>query len=174
VRRSRKNFRTLKISRDAACPVCGASPTIRELRAENYAEACAPARPNSVSTDAADYPLESPSPKPKRLLSEEACTALLVDVREPYETENLQDPRRGADPQCEQIPERMHDLPRDEHLLIMCHVGARSMRVTEFLRAPGLHRGEQYRGGISAWARRSIRRCRATDRYARSSECAAT
>ncbi|MFM9079662.1 MAG: rhodanese-like domain-containing protein, partial [Opitutaceae bacterium] len=51
-----------------------------------------------------------------------------------------------------QIPERLADLPRDRHLLILCHAGARSMRVTEFLRARGLPSVTNIGGGISAWA----------------------
>ena len=146
-----QNFRTLKISRDTACPVCGASPTIRELRAENYAATCAPAQPISPPMETADYPLEISVTEAKRLLSEEACTALLVDVREPYETEICRIPGAELIP-MRQIPERMHDLPRDEHLLIMCHVGARSLRVTEFLRAQGFTAVSNIAGGISAWA----------------------
>jgi len=104
----------------------------------------------------------------RRLLSEEACTALLVDVREPYETEICQIAGAELIP-MRQIPERMHDLPRDEHLLILCHVGGGSMRVTEFLRAQGFTAVSNVAGGISAWPRRSTRRWRATDRYARNS-----
>jgi len=72
-------------------------------------------------------------------------------VREPYETEICQIAGAELIP-MRQIPERMHDLPRDEHLLILCHVGAASMRVTEFLRAQGFTAVSNVAGGISAWA----------------------
>jgi adenylyltransferase/sulfurtransferase len=51
-----------------------------------------------------------------------------------------------------QIPERLGDLPREKHLLIHCHHGARSLRVTEYLRAQGFTRVSNVAGGIEAWA----------------------
>jgi adenylyltransferase/sulfurtransferase len=100
--------------------------------------------------DATDYPLEISVTETKRLLDEEACTALLIDVREPYETEICH--VKGAELiPMRQIPEKMHDLPKDEHLLIMCHTGVRSMRVTEFLRAQGFSSVSNVGGGIAAW-----------------------
>jgi adenylyltransferase/sulfurtransferase len=100
--------------------------------------------------DSKEIPLEISVTEAKRLLDEEACTALLIDVREPYETEICR--VKGAELiPMRQIPERMHDLPRDEHLLILCHVGARSMRVTEFLRAQGFTAVSNVAGGIAAW-----------------------
>jgi adenylyltransferase/sulfurtransferase len=51
-----------------------------------------------------------------------------------------------------QIPAQVHALPRDEHLLIMCHHGGRSMRVTQFLRAQGYTAVSNIAGGINAWA----------------------
>jgi adenylyltransferase/sulfurtransferase len=52
-----------------------------------------------------------------------------------------------------QIPENVDALPRDKHLLILCHSGARSRRVTDFLRARGLNAVSNITGGIDAWAR---------------------
>ena len=45
-------------------------------------------------------------------------------------------------------------LPRDKHLLIHCHSGMRSMRVTEYLRAQGFPAVSNVGGGIAAWATR--------------------
>jgi adenylyltransferase/sulfurtransferase len=144
-----QRFQTLALSRDPNCPLCGTSPTIRELRAENHSEACAPNSSSSMdSTD--DIPLEISVTDAKRLLDEEASTARLVDVREPYETEICQVKGSELIP-MRQIPERMHDLPRDEHLLILCHTGVRSRRVTEFLRAQGFTAVSNVGGGIAAW-----------------------
>jgi len=72
-------------------------------------------------------------------------------VREPFETEIAR--VKGAELiPMRQIPERAGELPRDEHLLIMCHHGGRSMRVTEFLRAHGLTAVTNIAGGIDAWS----------------------
>ena len=51
-----------------------------------------------------------------------------------------------------QIPEHARSLPRDEHLLIMCHHGGRSLKVTEYLRAQGYTAVSNVAGGIDAWA----------------------
>jgi rhodanese-related sulfurtransferase len=51
-----------------------------------------------------------------------------------------------------QIPEHAAALPRDKHLLIMCHHGGRSRRVTEYLRAQGFDAVTNIAGGIDAWA----------------------
>ena len=44
------------------------------------------------------------------------------------------------------------ELPRDRHLLILCHSGMRSMRVTQFLRSQGFNAVSNIAGGIDAWA----------------------
>ncbi len=143
-----QRFQTIALPRDPSCPLCGSTPTLRELRAENYAAACAPAIPSPMDTT--EYPLEISVTDAKRLLDEEACTALLVDVREPYETEICRVKGSELIP-MRQIPQRVHDLPKDEHLLILCHTGVRSLRVTEFLRAQGFAAVSNVAGGIAAW-----------------------
>jgi adenylyltransferase/sulfurtransferase len=51
-----------------------------------------------------------------------------------------------------QIPGHVETLSRDKHLLILCHSGGRSLRVTEFLRSRGLNAVSNIAGGIDAWA----------------------
>jgi adenylyltransferase/sulfurtransferase len=72
-------------------------------------------------------------------------------VREPHELAICHLPQAEAIP-MRQIPERLDALPRDRHLLILCHAGGRSRRVTEFLRARGLTAVSNIAGGIDAWA----------------------
>jgi adenylyltransferase/sulfurtransferase len=98
-----------------------------------------------------DYPLEISVSAAKQLLDQSPCAVMLVDVRESYEVEIAA--VRGAEgiPMGD-IPTRVHDLPRDEHLLIMCHHGGRSMRVTSFLRSQGFTAVTNIAGGIDAWA----------------------
>jgi adenylyltransferase/sulfurtransferase len=43
-------------------------------------------------------------------------------------------------------------LPRAQHLLVLCHHGARSRRVTEYLREHGFSAVSNISGGINAWA----------------------
>jgi adenylyltransferase/sulfurtransferase len=77
--------------------------------------------------------------------------ALLVDVREPFELAICQVPGSRHIP-MRQIPESVGDLPRDRPILVLCHVGGRSLRVTQFLRANGFDNVTNVAGGIQAWA----------------------
>jgi molybdopterin/thiamine biosynthesis adenylyltransferase/rhodanese-related sulfurtransferase len=146
-----QEFQTLTLRRDPHCPRCGNTPTITALDDHIYAPACAaPAAPNLPLMNH-DYPLEISVSAAKQLLDQSPCAVMLVDVREPYEVEIAA--VRGAEciPMGD-IPARVHDLPRDEHLLIMCHHGGRSMRVTAFLRSQGFTAVTNIAGGIDAWA----------------------
>jgi adenylyltransferase/sulfurtransferase len=44
------------------------------------------------------------------------------------------------------------DLPRDRPIMVLCHHGNRSGRVTQFLRANGYSLASNVAGGIDAWA----------------------
>ncbi len=150
-------FRTLTLARDPACAVCGQAPTIRDLRTENYDFACTvPPSPLSMSNSNSsppDCPLEISVEETQRLLATTPDTVALIDVREPHELAICRIPAAQAIP-MRQIPERLATLPRDKHLLIHCHHGGRSLRVTEFLRANGFPNVSNVAGGIAAWAER--------------------
>jgi len=93
-------------------------------------------------------PLEVDVATAARLLRE---GAVLLDVREPFELELARlDGARHVP--MRQIPESVGDLPRDADILVLCHVGARSLRVAQFLRAQGFDRVANIAGGIDAWS----------------------
>ena len=147
-------FRTLNVQRDPACPVCGPNARIHELRAETYAFGCAPtpaARPSSPSPalNDAELPAEIDVATARELLA--TGTAALLDVREPHEHAICQVPGSRLLPMRE-VPAALAQLPRDRSLLVLCHHGSRSQRVTQFLRANGFARAINVRGGIDAWA----------------------
>jgi rhodanese-related sulfurtransferase len=77
--------------------------------------------------------------------------ALLLDVREPFEVQICALPGSRHIP-MRQIPESLADLPRDQPILVLCHHGARSLRVTQFMRANGFAHVSNIAGGIDAWA----------------------
>lgn len=77
---------------------------------------------------------------------------LLLDVREHSERAFC---RIGDDDlhiPTGEIPLRWDALPRDKPLLVYCHHGMRSLRVTHFLRQAGLENVQSVRGGIEAWS----------------------
>ena len=144
-----QTFRNLQVARDPACAVCGEHPTLRELLAENYQMDCA--LPSAAEETPTDYPLEVSVTEARQRLTSASGRTQLIDVREPYEVEicrvegSLFIPMR-------QIPASLGVLPKDRHLLIFCHHGARSMGVTQYLRANGYPAVTNVAGGIAAWA----------------------
>jgi adenylyltransferase/sulfurtransferase len=77
--------------------------------------------------------------------------ALLLDVREPFEVTACAVAGSRHIP-MRQIPGSLSDLPRDRLILALCHHGARSLRVTQYLRANGFPQVSNVAGGIDAWA----------------------
>jgi sulfur-carrier protein adenylyltransferase/sulfurtransferase len=141
---------TLTLAHDPACPLCGERPGIRTLQRDATASAACPPKP-IPALNATDFPLELSVAEAKRLLDGAGDRALLIDVREPYETEICAIPGARHIP-MQQIPEQLETLPREKHLLVLCHHGGRSRRVTEFLRSRGLAAVTNVDGGIDAWA----------------------
>ena len=77
---------------------------------------------------------------------------VILDVREPTELLRAAIPDVLAIPMA-QIPARRDEIPRDRVLVVMCHHGGRSERVTQFLRAQGFDHAVNLAGGIDAWSR---------------------
>jgi rhodanese-related sulfurtransferase len=76
---------------------------------------------------------------------------VLLDVREPDEvaTAALSDVTMIP---MDEIPARLDELPRDIPIVVMCHAGVRSGRVTRFLNANGFPNAVNLDGGIDAWS----------------------
>ncbi|GAC1414161.1 MAG: rhodanese-like domain-containing protein [Candidatus Velthaea sp.] len=76
---------------------------------------------------------------------------VLLDVREPYEVAVASLPAATLIPMME-IPQRFTELPRDKHIVVMCHHGVRSETVAAFLEANGYTSVANLTGGINAWS----------------------
>lgn len=144
-----QRFTRLGIPRAADCPVCGAAPTIRSIDPARYSAGCSPTLSPAMS--ATVPPLEISVSEARDRWRADPAGTLLVDVREPYELEICRLDGAAHIP-MRQIPERVPELPRDRHLLVLCHHGARSLRVTQYLRAQGFSAVSNVAGGIEAWA----------------------
>jgi len=107
------------------------------------------------TTQASEVPLELSVEETRDLLNNRSDDTLLIDVREPFEYELSRIPGAVFIP-MRRIPERVNsnELPPDKHLLIHCHHGGRSLRVTQFLKAQGYKRVSNVAGGIQAWSQR--------------------
>lgn len=76
----------------------------------------------------------------------------LLDVREPWEFEKAKIEGSKHIPMGE-VPVRVQELDPDEHIIVVCHHGMRSLSVTNWLRQQGFERVQSMRGGIDGWAR---------------------
>jgi rhodanese-related sulfurtransferase len=80
--------------------------------------------------------------------------AKLIDVREPWEYAIARIEGSLLMPMGD-VPSRAHqELDPDERLLILCHHGARSLSVTNWLRQQGFEAAQSIAGGIDAWTSR--------------------
>ena len=78
----------------------------------------------------------------------------LLDVREPWEFEAARIDGAKLMPMGD-VPARAHqELDPEDHVIVVCHHGVRSMNVTAFLRQQGFDKAQSMRGGIDAWSRR--------------------
>ncbi|HEY4933416.1 MAG TPA: rhodanese-like domain-containing protein [Terriglobales bacterium] len=77
----------------------------------------------------------------------------LVDVREPWEYEVAHLAGSKHIPMGD-IPARFNqELDPENHIVVVCHHGVRSMSVTAWLRQQGFEKVQSLRGGIDRWSR---------------------
>jgi rhodanese-related sulfurtransferase len=77
----------------------------------------------------------------------------LLDVREQWEYEAARLEGAKHIPMGD-IPSRaQQELDPEEHVVVMCHHGVRSLTVTNWLRQQGFEKVQSMRGGIDGWAR---------------------
>lgn len=98
-----------------------------------------PTIPSVTVQEAAEQLAHGPEPRP-----------LLVDVREHHEFTMLRVPGAVLLP-LSTFGQTFQELPADRPLLLLCAVGGRSGRATEFLQANGYARAANVTGGITAW-----------------------
>lgn len=87
----------------------------------------------------------------QRLADSSQTKPLLLDVREPWEYETCHIP--GAILMSMQtVPARMQELDDEQEIVCICHHGARSMQVAQFLERHGFTQLINLTGGVHAWA----------------------
>ena len=76
----------------------------------------------------------------------------LLDVREPWSrTARIEGAKNIP---MGDVPTRANqELDPDEHIVVVCHHGVRSLTVTNWLRQQGFEKAQSVRGGIDGWAR---------------------
>jgi rhodanese-related sulfurtransferase len=76
---------------------------------------------------------------------------VLLDVREPDEIATASVDGALLIPMGE-VPARASELPADVPIVVMCHAGGRSARVTGYLNANGFPNAVNLAGGIDEWS----------------------
>ena len=78
----------------------------------------------------------------------------LLDVRELWEHQTASIESAKLMPMGD-VPSRAHqEFDPEDHIVVLCHHGVRSMNVTVWLRQQGFENVQSMRGGIAAWSRR--------------------
>jgi rhodanese-related sulfurtransferase len=78
---------------------------------------------------------------------------LLLDVREPWEHATAHIEPSTLMPMNEVPARAFKELDEEQHILVLCHHGARSLSVAAWLRQQGFHKAQSISGGIDAWSR---------------------
>jgi adenylyltransferase/sulfurtransferase len=141
----RMAFHEFRVKKDAACPLCGASPTITELI--DYEGFCGvpAATPREPFGEISAHALAT-----RRDAGEDL---LLLDVREPAEWETAHIAGAQLMP-LGALPSRIEELAawRTRPVVVHCHHGGRSAKACAQLAAAGFTRVENLAGGIDAWS----------------------
>jgi rhodanese-related sulfurtransferase len=86
-------------------------------------------------------------------LRQQGTEFLLLDCREPWEHQTARIEGAVLMP-MQELPLRAHqELDPDQHIVVYCHHGVRSLNVTNWLRQQGFEKVQSMRGGIAAWSK---------------------
>jgi len=78
---------------------------------------------------------------------------VILDVREPWEYAAAHIDGSKHMPMGE-VPARSHqELDSEEHIVVICHHGVRSLNVAHWLRQQGFEKAQSLQGGIDHWSR---------------------
>lgn len=75
----------------------------------------------------------------------------VLDVREPWERQTASIAGSLHIPMAD-LPARVQELDPEEHIVVYCHHGVRSLSVTDWLRKQGYDHAQSMAGGIDRWS----------------------
>jgi sulfur-carrier protein adenylyltransferase/sulfurtransferase len=142
-------FRTMKLRRDPACPVCGDHPTVTSLI--DYQQFCGV--PQAAATAAATPSVPEIAPEALKSAIDRHDRLWVLDVREPREFEICRIPGSTLIPLGE-LPKRLSEVPHGAgapDIVVHCKVGGRSAKAVALLRDHGITNARNLTGGILAW-----------------------
>lgn len=142
------DLKTIKVRKDPSCPICGENPTVTELI--DYVEFCGLGRGDEDVQLMNEVPAVEPEDL-ARSMKEEA-KPVLVDVREPFETDISNLPWESTLIPLNELASRVHLLSSADDIVVYCRTGARSAQATKFLQSIGYKKVRNLRGGVNGYA----------------------
>jgi rhodanese-related sulfurtransferase len=91
------------------------------------------------------------TPQELRHLQEGKAQLIVLDVREPWERQTASIAGSQHIPMAD-VPSRLQELDPEEHIVVYCHHGVRSLSVTDWLRKQGYENVQSMTGGIDKWS----------------------
>ncbi len=143
----RMTFRTLKLQRDPACPVCGDNPTVTSLI--DYEQFCGITPPQA--TPGAGIPETTVEELKARIDRKDPIW--ILDVREKNEFDICRIPGSTLIPLGE-LPRRLDEIPHGPgapEIIVHCKMGGRSAKAVNILREKGFTNAKNLKDGILAW-----------------------
>jgi len=91
-------------------------------------------------------------PEEVKRLRDAGVQFTFLDCREPweYQTAHIEGARHIP---MQDIPARIQEFDPEDHIVVICHHGVRSMNVTAWLRQEGYQNAQSMAGGIDRWSR---------------------
>lgn len=137
-------FRTLKITKDSACPICSSSPTITRLI--DYEAFCGVTSSRLSHTEPATMTVQE-----LKARIDAGDSPFLLDVREPYEAQLAS--IGGTLIPLGTLSGRLSELNKEQEIVVYCHHGIRSAHAVGLMRRAGFTNVKNLSGGIDEWAR---------------------
>ncbi len=105
-------------------------------------------------SESAEFPIEISVLELKNLMSSGKTDWVLIDCREPDEHALAAIDGSTLIPMSQwgEVFGGHQAALADKHILVHCHHGGRSMRVTQWLRQNGFPNSQNIAGGIDAWS----------------------
>jgi adenylyltransferase/sulfurtransferase len=140
-------FREFQLRHDPHCPLCGETPSLRELIDMN-STSCFSTSMNPTSPTIPSVTVEELQQK-----LQGARKPLLIDVREPFEYQICHIPGAQLIP-LGTLPVQSEVWNKETEIFLLCRSGGRSAEAVKLLQHAGFTKVFNVDGGILAWADR--------------------
>ncbi len=144
-------FREMRLRKDKNCPICGESPSIKEL--VDYEQFCGIPQ---AKEEPADASMEIDAGEVKKML-DSGRKFKLIDVREPFEYQICKINGSTLIPLGviqEKSLEKLDGLKPSDEIVLHCKAGVRSMKAAMALKEMGFGNVKSMKGGILEWSER--------------------